>query len=321
MTHPPKTAIIGAGLAGLTCARALADAGHAVTLFDKSRGLGGRMATRRTGDWRFDHGAIALRPTDAEFADFLHALQRHGAAAPWPSPWPAASGWVGLPGMSGVVKPLARELDVHGGAAVTGLHSCARGWTLSGPAAANGAVFDRVVLAIPQPQAHALLAPWPTLAGQIAAVEMSPCWTVMAGFAQPLPTELTYTNRVHSPLNGEPLAVIARDTDKPDRPQQGDAWVIQANAHWTETHLEQDPAAVIAPLLEAFFAALGCTPVTPDVVMAHRWRYAMTKSPLGQSHLFDADLGIGLCGDWCLGDTAQAAFDSGRQMAAALLAT
>ena len=52
-----RVAVIGAGLAGLTAAARIAAGGAAVTVYDKSRGLGGRLATRRSPQGSFDHGA------------------------------------------------------------------------------------------------------------------------------------------------------------------------------------------------------------------------------------------------------------------------
>ncbi|WP_299615020.1 NAD(P)/FAD-dependent oxidoreductase [uncultured Tateyamaria sp.] len=310
MQKTDQIAVIGAGLAGLTVARALVDRGHSVVIFDKGRGLGGRMASRRKDGWRFDHGAVALRPTEDAFTAFVNQSEAQGNAAHWKD----AGGWTGLPGMSGLVKPVANGLTIHTQAEVTGLDRGPDGWTLRGPAEAAGIYFDHLILAIPQPQAHRLLSPWPYLQTQIEPAEMAPCWTQMVGFETPLPTDVTYASR-----NEGPISVIARETAKPGRDLPGDGWVIQASADWSHEHLERDRAEVETPLLDAFFTALDCAPVTPEIGMVHRWRYAQTAKPLGQAYLHDASLGLSVCGDWCLGNTAQDAFNSGRLLATALI--
>jgi hypothetical protein len=311
LTQTDHTAVIGAGLAGLTCARALADAGHSVVVYDKGRGLGGRMASRRKDGWRFDHGAVALRPKNDLFAALLGRARADGHAAVWE----AAGGWTGVPGMSSVVKSLAQGLEIVSSQRVTGLHKTDARWFLAGPEHAENKRFDRVILAIPHPQAMELLAPWPALSAQISATDMAPCWTLMAGFETRLPTDLSYSDAATGPI-----AVLARDTAKPGRTLPGDGWVIQANADWTRAHLECEQAEVTPLLLAAFFNAIGCDPVVPAITMAHRWRYGLTSSPLGQPHVMDTDLGLAVCGDWCLGSTAHAAFDSGQSLATALLA-
>jgi len=77
-------AIIGAGMAGLACARHLAQAGHAPIIFDKGRGIGGRLATRRAEGLQFDHGAQYVNAHTPGFAALLAELAAAGAAAPWP---------------------------------------------------------------------------------------------------------------------------------------------------------------------------------------------------------------------------------------------
>ncbi|MEM6905266.1 MAG: FAD-dependent oxidoreductase, partial [Pseudomonadota bacterium] len=93
------TLIIGAGMAGLACARALTDAGHRVTVLDKGRGVGGRLATRRTEDgWQFDHGAQYIAASGTPFREAMAGMAEAGSLAPWDQP----DHLVGVPGMSAV---------------------------------------------------------------------------------------------------------------------------------------------------------------------------------------------------------------------------
>ncbi|WP_147114182.1 NAD(P)/FAD-dependent oxidoreductase [Tateyamaria sp. syn59] len=310
MNKTDRIVVIGAGLSGLTVARMLADDGRDVVVCDKSRGLGGRMASRRKDGWRFDHGAVVLRPTEGIFANFITQIEGQGTAAYWTD----AKGWTGLPGMSGSVKPIANGLTICTQAEITALDRGSDGWSLQGHAEFSGQTFDQLVLAIPQPQAHRLVSPWPKVQAQIEHAKMAPCWTLMAGFDAPLPTDVTYINDCAGPIS-----VIAREIAKPGRTPPGDAWVIQANAEWSTAHLEYERAEIESLLLQAFFAALDCPPVSPVISMAHRWRYALTSQPLGQPCLTDEALGLSICGDWCLGATAQDAFMSGRSLAETLL--
>ena len=315
-------AVIGAGLAGLACARALADAGLGVQVLDKGRGLGGRLATRRFDGGQADHGAPAIHPRPdappeaaADFARFVSATRAAGAAA-W---WPAAGGDVGLPGMSRLTGPLAKGLKITHQAEVTALAPLpgGGGWQLAradGGAALRAA---RVVLAIPQPQALRLLGAWPALAARIAGASMAPALVAIAAFAAPLPTALT-----HARFADGPLASARREGARPGRAALPDAWVLEASATWTAAHLEAEKDQIATGLLAALGPALGLQgPLPQPVYLAgHRWRHARTDRPLGVPCVLDSDAGIGLCGDWCLGPEAGAAYESGRAMAAALLA-
>ena len=321
MTGIGRVAIIGAGMAGLACARLLADAGAEVVVLDKGRGLGGRIATRRGAYGAVDHGAVALSAGGgacehapytagerAAFADYLRAAASQGAA----EFWPPAGGWVGLPGMSGIVKPLARGLTVRGLCEVTGLERLADGWHLQG-AEVPGEAFDQVVMAIPQPQAMGLLAPWPALQRELSAVQMHAVWTAMAWFAAPLPLR----DDVIRPL-ARSIAKAIRTSAKPGR-GEGEAWVLHADAAWTNAHLELGKPEAAEVLLAPFFADMGLTAVAPLQLEGHRWRYGLTATPLGRAFVRDETIGLSVCGDWCLGDSACDAYVSGSALAAAMI--
>ncbi|MEO1688899.1 MAG: FAD-dependent oxidoreductase [Pseudomonadota bacterium] len=304
-------ALLGAGLAGLTCARALADAGLSPIVFDKSRGLGGRLATRRAegpdgAAFAFDHGAQHLSPKTPEFAALLTALEQAGAAALWtPEDLPPKPRYVGLPGMSGLAKPLAAGLDIRPGREVAAVERLSDGWHLGFADGSLEGPFDALISTVPAPQAARLI---PGAAAALAPVVMAPCWTLMVVF-ETRPAELP-----DAAAGDGPLAWIARNAGKPGRPD-AEAWVVQASAAWSREHLELDRETAASALL----ALLGETGAAPriDWAAAHRWRYARAETPLGRPFA-EAD-GALIGGDWALGDRAEHAFLSGRALAARLL--
>ncbi len=311
-------AIIGAGMAGLTCARALTDHGVRVLVIDKGRGLGGRIATRRGPFGSVDHGAVALSvaqgaPSDApwaiSYAAYLDAAGARGAAVYWPE----AQGWVGVPGMSGLLQPAAQGVAVRLGAEVTGLAQDGGGWRLQGSVVPDMR-FDQVILAIPQPQAMGLLGVSPDLQQAIAPARMRAVWTAMAGFDRPLPLP---GNLIH--CDDGPVATAIRSSAKPGRAGDGDAWVLHASADWTAARLELDKPEAAGLLLDAFLDSSGLDRRTPVWLEGHRWRYGLTATALGRPFVRDAGRGLSVCGDWCLGDSAADAFASGQALADALL--
>ncbi len=315
MAGMASVGIVGAGMAGLACARLLAEAGMRVTVFDKSRGRGGRMATRRGPEGVFDHGAVALRDrADVPgWSAWLDAAQSHEAVAFWP----AAQGWVGLPGMSGAVRPLATGLTVRGGYEVADLRQTATGWALSarGEADDGWTTFDQIVLAVPQPQASTLLAGWPNLQQAIAGASMRPVWTAMVRFDEALAID---GDLIDWPTG--PVQQAVRCSARPGRGGGGEAWVLHASADWTRQNLERDKPEAARLLLDRFFEQAGLRAVAPTLLDGHRWRYGLTDRPLGQAFVRDARLRLGVCGDWCLGAQASDAFASGTALARALLA-
>ena len=315
----PRIAILGAGLAGLACARTLAAAGVAVTLFDKGRAAGGRLATRRAEAagrrLQWDHGAQYLT---ARGADFAAVLAECGAEA-----WSEAGRFVGVPGMSALPRALAAGLDLRTGRHVTALEGGPGAWRvrhleaalvrpgapLPSASPAEDGPFDAVAVTLPPAQAAPLLArPAPGLRARIAEVGIAPCWTVLAAFA----SRPDWSDTLR-PEAG-PVGWVARDSGKPGRDAATECWVVQAGPDWSRAHLEE-AAPGIGPLL---LAALPPAPA-PIHLQAHRWRYSLVERPLGEPCLWLPEARLGLAGDWCLGGRAEAAFDSGRALAAAIL--
>ena len=324
MSATSRIAVIGAGIAGLSCATALQQAGCTVSVFDKSRGPGGRMSTRRGSDWQCDHGAQYFTARHPDFRSEVARWQAAGVAALWTprlavlgglaahDPDAAHERFVGVPRMTAPARWLAEGLAVTCQATIRQLHQTAAGWQLE--SAEHGwlaPTFDAVILAVPAPQAVPLLKPVaPALADLAASARMRGSWSLMLQFAQPvdLPFDAAFVNE-------GPLRWVARDSSKPSR-KGPETWLLHATATWSEAHLEADAASVAKELLDAF-AQLGGT--APDAWTAHRWRYADTEPALDAAFAWDARLALGLCGDWLNGGKVEAAWLSGRDLAQQVL--
>jgi len=332
-----SVALVGAGIAGAACARALADAGRRVTLLDKSRGVGGRMAVRRVAGeegrsgWSFDHGAQYFTAKGVGLRSATADASAAGAVARWDGRLTAREAddprvasdrdrHVGVPGMNGLAKHLAHlaaGLAPERQVRVTAVRREAGGWVLSGDAGGSHGPFDAVVLAIPAPQAAGVLGADHRWAERLAAVRFAPTWAVMLGFDAPFDPGFDAKH-----VDGDVLAWAMRNDTKPGRPADHTrcGWTLHASHDWSQAHLEQDPTDIVAPVADAFAATCGCPLPTPAVALAHRWRYAAVTQPLGEPCLWDADAQLGLCGDWCLGAKVEAAYDSGAALAAAITA-
>ena len=304
-----RIAIVGAGLSGLSCAAQLSRGGREVQLFDKARGPGGRMSTRRVetalGTVSFDHGAQYFTARGGSFRAEVDRWAADGLAAPWPSAGPEA--WVGVPGMNAPVKALAEGHSVTWNTVVESLARDGGAWRLKTPEGLS-APFDAVVLALPAEQAAALLqSPDPGMAARAAASSTAPCWTVMAAFESRLDLE------VDTLRDEGRLGWAARNSSKPGR-QGPEAWVLQAAPDWSREHLEAPAETVIEALLGDLARRLGAALPDPMLVQAHRWRYA--RSSVGEDlALWSADRRLGCCGDWLSGPRIECAWDSGEALA------
>lgn len=314
-------AVVGAGVAGLACARRLQAAGLRVGVFDKGRGPGGRLASRRFetpfGEARADHGAQYVTAREPAFAALLQDLAQTGDAACWearcvpPAPEPR---WVGAPAMSALVRGMAAGLPVQFGAAVAAVQGGPGQWVLCD---AQGVVLSRsrvLVCAVPAEQAAVLLRPAaPALAEEAAGAESAPCWAVLAVFAQPVDPGFDV---LAGEAAGAPLTWLARDGSKPGRAGPP-VWVAHAEPEWSARHVEDAPETAAARLRPLLAQRLGAEPA---LVLAHRWRYALVRRAAGSAYGWDAARGVGACGDWRLGPRVELAWCSGDALGAVIAA-
>ena len=311
MNEHTEILIIGGGMAGLSCAAALAGAGRTVIVLDKGRGPGGRMAARRVeidgANVSFDHGAQYFTARDPAFREAVAAWEAAGVAARWPAAGPEA--WVGTPGMNAPIRAMAEGLDVRWGVRAETLERNDSGWRVA--AGEQTFTATTVLIAVPAEQAAVLLAEIaPGLATLAGGVQSAPCWAVMAGFAAPLPiADDTFRS------DTGPISWAARNSAKPGR-AGAETWVIHASKARSREIIDLPKDQAAAALLADFFAATGTAPVTPLHLDAHRWLYALPQAIKGAGARFDPALGLGIAGDYLHSPRVEGAWLSGRTLAA-----
>ncbi|WP_418128470.1 FAD-dependent oxidoreductase [Variovorax sp. 375MFSha3.1] len=339
---PRHFAVVGAGIAGVACARTLVQAGHKVTLFERSDAAGGRMASVDTAFGRFDSGAQYFTVRDPRFAlalenapgvckrwsaNLVRVLDAHGrvAEAALPSLEPH---WVAQPGMDSLVARWAAPL---GESLVTGTRVTqiepdaldAKRWQLRTSGTDDSqhvySGFDAVLLAVPPAGARALLGDGgklsPTLARRIEPVTIAPCWTLMIAYPQANQPDMSHLGPQWNAARSthHRVAWLARESSKPGR-EPIERWTLQASAAWSQEHLRDAPSRVEAKLLRAFAEITGIH-ATPAHAQAICWNEAQTQVPVGTAHLWDAKARIGIAGDWCTGHRVEDAFLSGLSLA------
>jgi renalase len=321
-----QVAVIGAGLAGLSCASALAKAGMQVQVFEKSRGLAGRMSTRKGDGWQCDHGARYFTARDPAFQNQLAIWLEQGAAAQWHTPigvyenqtWqsskPSDPRYVGTPWMTSPAHHLAKSLDINQSHTITQINRVQEQWQLH--TAEHGLLKykpDWVVLAIPAPQALALTqAIDPAITELHGQAKTEGCWTMMMRFNEviAMPFEAAF-------INDGILSWAARNNAKPQRTGE-EVWVIHGQSQWSQDHIDADPQT-IAPQMIAAFIALGGK--APEKYAIHRWRYASSDPAYQARFHCNAEQGIAYCGDWLHGGRVEGAWLSGQALANAIIAT
>jgi hypothetical protein len=311
--------VIGGGMAGLAAATALAQAGRRVTVLDKGRGPGGRMAARRVAiggaEVSFDHGAQYFTARDPAFRAAVVAWEAAGVAARWPAAGDDA--WVGTPGMNAPIRAMAAPLAVHWNMRAERLCRDGALWRVAvGEETLTAAT---VLVCVPAEQAAVLLAEAaPDLAALASGVQSAPCWAVMAAFDAPLPIP---ADTIRS--DSGPISWAARNSAKPgrggDKGGSTETWVIHASPARSRAVIDLPKEAAAAALLADFFAAAGIPPAAPLHLDAHRWLYALPEARKGEGPRFDPHLGIGIAGDWLHSPRVEGAWLSGRALAAMVL--
>lgn len=326
-----RIAVIGAGIAGVACARRLVAGGQTVRVFDKGRGLGGRMATRRAPGTAFDHGAQYFTVRDDGFARQVSHLMRAGAVAEWQARFALAEGtgdrisaeavsnprYVATPHMTSLCHALAEGLDIVPQCQVEAIAPDAQGWWLDTGSSGTAGPFDTVLITIPAAQAAALIeAVAPRWATAVSACAYAPCLAAMVEYAAPLDLGL---DAVRWRGDEGTLSWVARNNSKPGRPDQPEAWVLHGSPGWSAENLDK-PAIESAELLCASFAETFGIKVSAQRIDGHGWRYAQVTQPLAAANLYDPQAALGLAGDWCRGARVEDAWRSGDNLAGRVLA-
>lgn len=324
-TQQPVVAIIGAGVTGLSCAQRLHQAGYQVTLFDKARGVGGRVSTRRTESTSFDHGAQYFTARDAAFCTAVEHWQQQGVVSRWDEPLMAyqAGQWstvadvpryVGVPRMNAIARQLCADLPCELSHRVVGLQHDGRQWQLQFEGDLAPRMADHVVLAIPAPQVLALLAESHPFYAIAQSIRMQPTWAVMLELAHAV--DVPYAGAF---INDQAcLSWIAQNHRKPARTPVP-TWVLHSAPAWASQHADAEPSWVATQMIAEFEQVLG-QPVHIKQQMVHRWLYALAEQPLMQQSLYDAHLRLGIAGDWLCGSRVEGAWCSGQHVAQSIMA-
>ncbi|WP_080241108.1 NAD(P)/FAD-dependent oxidoreductase [Spirosoma rigui] len=319
----PSSLIIGAGMAGLTAARELSRHGWNVTVLDKGRGLGGRLATRRLEQARLDHGAQYFSATTPEFQETVQALVANGVSTEWPlNGGDTTFGqprYIGIDGMNTVAKALAKNLTVRTGETVIAIRPVTNGWLVE---TASGQRYpaDTLLITIPAPQALSLLQQSDYIlpvddAVSLAAIDYEPCLAVMAALNQssalPEPGAFRYET-------GD-IAWIVDNTRKGISPNQPSV-TIHASADFSRAHFDSDLDGAGQYLLQQVSQWIPAGSI--NAVQVHRWRYSLARQRHPAPFLaVNTVHPLLFGGDGFGAGNVEGAYTSGLQMARFLTAT
>jgi predicted NAD/FAD-dependent oxidoreductase len=321
LANTPRVAIIGAGLTGLNIARRFVEAGIETQLFDKSRGVSGRMATRRLKmnglNLRFDHGnPFVTSPQMQAISELMNS-----PSDPMPLDVAAHSGLGDesficiADGMNRVGKWLASGLEIHLNEPVTAItpSDSARQWQIVAGSHVVPDDFDLVITTTPPRQAAEILRGSDSaVVAALNAIEPQGCWSLMLVTDPPLPMGLV----CH--LEGEIIERVINENAKGRSSEYLGLYTVHAKRPWSQRHMESSKVDVQAAMIEAL-QSLGLAAGNILHTQLHRWLYAGVVQPLGQPYLADMQRGLYCAGDWCLGNDIDCALVSADATAAQVI--
>lgn len=321
--------ILGAGISGIMAGKTLQAQGYQVTLIDKARGPGGRLATKRLADWQFDMGAQYITGSSPMMQNLLQEWAQQGLVSPWQGnfafwqdhafhPHQGAPRYVGTPRMSALSRGLGAELNLCCGQAVTRLQHHHQHWQVT---LADGSQHSADILlsTIPQPQLRNLLASAPDLAGidpQLPAGTYQPCWAIGYRLHNPWPAPFDSISFKDHAL----LDIVCAESSKPGR-QTDPVLSVHCNATFSAANLDIHPDELSQQVLHTLQELLGAPLLVQDY-HTHRWLYAKAHPSTASTDkapcLWLPEWQLGVGGDIFSAGKVEGAVTSGLALAAAV---
>lgn len=321
-TQLPRVAIIGAGLAGLTCATALKGLAD-VQVYEKSVFVGGRISRYQFAEYHFNHGEQYFTISNPLFQNIVHAWQEAGLVRDF-------DGWVveldhgqmhnlddnthrftGYPHMQAITDNLAHNCNVQLSCCISEVEKQDDGlWRLFDDRGGYRGLYDVVIIATAAYQVAPLAKSVPSIAEQAQQIDMTVCWAAMFSFANSLNLPFDAAFVLNSPLSW-----ISRFQQVDDTHNGQETWIIYATPEWSLQYAASFRGRVMHALLEAFFEACDLQEVKPISSNVHCWKHALPINTLDQDCLFDDAAALGACGDWCTSPRIEGAVLSGFSMA------
>ena len=317
-----KIAIIGAGLSGLTIASKLKNFAD-ITIFDKSRGAGGRICTRYAEPYVFDHGAQFFIARSNKFKNFIEPMIEAGVIQSWNAKFVEIKKdkiiskrqwnnnnphYVGSPTMSSIGKYLSQDLNIQLNSEVS-INRSKDQWQIVDKEGNDQGVFDWVISTAPVSQSVILLPVDFKFHESLLSRKMMGCFSLMIGFDDSI--DLAWEAAL---VAGADISWISVNSSKPGRNGNFTLLVHSTNL-WAEENINEEKDAVIEYLMNETSKIIGKKVYDANHIDLHRWKYANIKKQDIGPPFIDKKNKIAACGDWCIKGRIESAFLSGFDLA------
>ena len=318
-----RIAIIGAGISSIAIAQNLKKIAE-VSIFEKSKSVGGRMAFRRSTPYEFDHGAQFFTAKGTIFKNFIKPLIKENIIKRWDArfaefidnkilrtiSWNAEyPHYVGTPGMNSIAEYLSTELNIKLNTKINKVVHNANNWELFDDDSNNLGKFDWVISTAPAIQSAEILPVNFKYHKDLLDRKMVGCFSLMLGFKKPIP--LLWDAAL---IRNADISWISINSSKPDRGNSFSMLINSTNA-WAENHLSDDSQSVISHLHKETTRIIGHDTGNADHVCLKAWHYANISKQTQSELLIDCDNKLAACGDWITQGRIESAFEAGFMMA------
>ena len=318
-----EIAIIGAGLSGLTAANILKKY-CPVTLFEKSRGVGGRMSMRKEGPYSFDHGAQFFKAKNDRFKLFIAPMIENHVIEPWNGRFVEIqnreiittlqgsgenTNYVGVPAMNAMANYLKNDLNIKLRTKIISISKNSGKWLLKDDKGNVSGDYDWVIFAVPPKQVLDIMPSSFSSYFKIASVKMNGCISMMLGFKKALHLEFDGAF-----VHDEDIRWISVNSSKPKRGNDF-CMVVHSTNQWARDNMGAQPHRSINSLCYKTSHIIGYDVSNAEHKDLHLWRYANIEKQRGETSLIDLFQKLGVCGDWLIQSQVESAFISGFDLA------
>jgi len=309
-------AIIGSGLTGLTVARNLNSIAK-VSVFEKSRGVGGRLATRYSESYEFDHGAQYFIAKTDMFQQFVKELLDAGVILPWNARFALFDGkrqmetylwtddfphYIGVPRMNAIGKYLAKDLNVLLSTKIVSTEFKDNKWWLHDDKEHIHGPYDWVISTAPFPQTQELF----NELIKFPRIKMQGCFTLMLGFKKDL--NLNWDVAL---IKNSCLSFLTVNSQKSNRLNTGTSLVALSDNTWSDKHIDDNIQDVSSCMLKELKNYIS---IEPDYQDIHRWRYANVGQQNPNQIIFDSGMRFIAGGDWSISGRVESAYLAGIEI-------
>ncbi len=308
-----RIAIIGSGISAITLGKELAKRAH-VTLFEKSKGMGGRMSTRYADPFSFDHGTPFFKIESKEFYTYLKPYIDAGVLSEWQGakiqleigkeviqPADKEPLWTPTPKMNSLCKAIGESLSIRISCEIAPLTpKTPLGWLLQNQKGEELGYFDWVISTAPPQQSKTLFHNIGEEENFLKSAAMSSCYTLMIGFKKEWDKQW-----ISAAVKKNLINSIFVNSTKPGRDRNVTTFVAHSTTEWAEANINEKIDEIQEKMCTEFTLLTGIDTKNAEYIATHRWLYAKTKTPKKNGFYINGEIGLAAVGDWCAGENIE----------------